>query len=70
MTKTDWNPLLRDQFEQPYWDDLQAFVAAERAAHVVYPPPADVYAALHLTSCADTLPLPWFGDKPWTSLEP
>jgi uracil-DNA glycosylase len=54
MPKTDWNPLLRDQFEQPYWDDLQAFVAAERAAHVVYPPPADVYAALHLTSCADT----------------
>jgi uracil-DNA glycosylase len=54
MPKTDWNPLLRDQFEQPYWNDLQAFVAAERAAHVVYPPPADVYAALHLTSCADT----------------
>ncbi len=54
MPKTDWNPLLRDQFEQPYWTDLQTFVAAERAAHVVYPPPADVYAALHLTSCADT----------------
>ena len=54
MPKTDWNPLLRDQFEQPYWNDLQTFVAAERAAHVVYPPPADVYAALHLTSCADT----------------
>ena len=54
MPKTDWNPLLRDQFEQPYWADLQAFVAAERSAHVVYPPPADVYAALHLTACADT----------------
>ena len=23
-----------------------------------------------VTSCADTLPLPWFGGKPWTSLEP
>ncbi len=54
MPKTDWNPLLRDQFEQPYWSDLQAFVEAERAAHVVYPPPPEVYAALHLTSCADT----------------
>jgi uracil-DNA glycosylase len=54
MPKTDWNPPLRDQFEQPYWKDLQAFVEAERAAHVVYPPPADVYAALRLTSCADT----------------
>jgi uracil-DNA glycosylase len=54
MPKTDWNPLLRDQFELPYWTDLQTFVEAERAAHVVYPPPADVYAALHLTACADT----------------
>ena len=54
MPKTDWNPHLRDQFELPYWTDLQTFVEAERAAHVVYPPRADVYAALHLTSCADT----------------
>ena len=38
MARTDWNPLLRGEFEQPYWHDLQAFVAAERAAHVVYPP--------------------------------
>jgi uracil-DNA glycosylase len=54
MPKTDWNPLLRDQFEQPYWTQLQAFVTAERAAHTVYPPAEDVYAALHLTPYADT----------------
>ena len=54
MAKTDWNPLLRDQFEQPYWHDLQAFVAGERAAHTVYPPPDDVFAALHLTAYGDT----------------
>lgn len=50
---TDWNPLLRDQFEMPYWRDLQAFVAEERRHHPVYPPPDDVFAALHLTPYAD-----------------
>ncbi|TFH17902.1 MAG: uracil-DNA glycosylase [Acidimicrobiales bacterium] len=54
MPTTDWNPLLRDQFDQPYWSDLQSFVAHERAAHTVYPPPDDVFAALHLTPYADT----------------
>ncbi len=29
---TDWNPLLRDQFELPYWHDLQQFVAQTNAA--------------------------------------
>lgn len=53
MTKTDWNPLLNDQFDQPYWQDLQAFVQAERAAHQVYPAHEDVFAALHLTPYAD-----------------
>lgn len=50
---TDWNPLLRDEFDQPYWSELQHFVAAERAAHEVYPPPDQVFSALHLTSYAD-----------------
>jgi uracil-DNA glycosylase len=54
MPKTDWNPLLRDQFEQPYWTRLQDFVAAERATHTVYPAPEEVFAALHLTPYADT----------------
>jgi len=54
MPTTDWNPLLRDHFDQPYWRDLQSFVADERATHTVYPPPDDVFAALHLTPYADT----------------
>ncbi len=54
MSKTDWNPLLRDQFDQPYWTELQSFVADERRHHAVYPPPDDVFAALHLTPYADT----------------
>lgn len=46
---TDWNPLLRAEFDKPYWADLLAFVAAERMRGDVYPPPEDVFAALHLT---------------------
>lgn len=51
--KTDWNPLLRDQFAEPYWSELQAFVRSERAQHTVYPPHDEVFAALHLTPHAD-----------------
>jgi uracil-DNA glycosylase len=51
---TDWNPLLRSEFDKPYWSDLQHFVADERATRTIYPPHDDVFAALHLTSYADT----------------
>lgn len=53
MATTDWNPLLRDQFDQPYWSELQQFVAAERRAHTVYPPEPEVFAALHATPYSD-----------------
>ncbi len=52
MTRTDWNPLLRSQFDEDYWRELQAFVADERANHAVYPPADEVFAALHLTPYA------------------
>lgn len=50
---TDWNPILRDEFAKPYWADLQRFVADERARATVYPPPEDVFAALHQTPYAE-----------------
>jgi len=53
VTTTDWNPLLRGEFAKPYWQQLQQFVAAERAAAEVYPPAPDTFAALHLTPYAD-----------------
>lgn len=52
MTTTDWNPILRGEFEKPYWRELQEFVRAERADHAVYPPNDEVFAALHLTPFA------------------
>jgi uracil-DNA glycosylase len=52
--KTDWNPILRAELDKPYWRELQRFVAAERAAHPVFPSRDDVFAALHLTPYAET----------------
>jgi uracil-DNA glycosylase len=52
--KTDWNPVLRGEFAQPYWRELQEFVATERQKGTVYPPTEEVFAALHLTSYAAT----------------
>jgi uracil-DNA glycosylase len=51
--RTDWNPVLRDELDKPYWAELQRFVADERARHTVYPPDAEVFAALHLTPLAE-----------------
>lgn len=51
--KTDWNPVLRREFDKPYWQELQRFVAAERERATVYPPPEEVFAALHLTPYAE-----------------
>ena len=54
MTATDWNPILRGEFEKDYWKSLQQFVAHERATTTVYPPADAVFAALHLTPYRDT----------------
>lgn len=51
---TDWNPVLRGEFAKPYWPRLQEFVADQRARYTVFPPESQVFAALHLTSYADT----------------
>jgi uracil-DNA glycosylase len=51
--KTDWNPLLSDELAKPYWNELMAFVRAERDRGPVYPPEEEVFAALHLTPYAD-----------------
>ncbi len=47
--KTDWNPVLRAEFDKPYWRQLQEFVHTERSRNTVYPAHDEVFAALHLT---------------------
>ena len=53
MATTDWNPLLRSEFDEPYWHELQRFVADERRNGPVFPPADDVFTALHLPPYAD-----------------
>ena len=52
--KTDWNPLLADEFAKPYWAELMDFVKAERQQTQIFPPHDEVFSALHLTPYAST----------------
>ncbi|WP_036218351.1 uracil-DNA glycosylase [Calidithermus chliarophilus] len=44
-----WKPVLREEFDKPYMDKLEAFLEAERAQHQVFPPQEDVFNALRYT---------------------
>src|SRR5262249_8127663 len=44
-----WQAAVGDEFRQPYFHKLEAFVDAEREAHTVFPPEEDVFNALKLT---------------------
>lgn len=46
---SSWAAVLTDEFRQPYFTALQAFVASERAAFDVFPPEPDVFNAFRYT---------------------
>ena len=48
--QTDWDPILRQEFNKPYWEELQNYVFDQRSAHKVFPHDSDVFRAFHLTS--------------------
>ncbi len=65
--KTDWNPLLKQEFGKPYWKELQRYVYEERKQFEVFPEHEDVFTAFHLTSFSDVKVLilgqdPYHGD--------
>jgi uracil-DNA glycosylase/endonuclease III len=45
----DWQEVLADEFQKPYFRQLEEFVAEERKVHTVYPPEPDVFNALKAT---------------------
>jgi uracil-DNA glycosylase len=45
----DWQAVLADESDKPYWKALQEFVARERQEHTVYPPEEDVFNAFRGT---------------------
>lgn len=64
---SEWRKALADQFAQPYFQQLCRFVQQERASSQVFPPSADVFNALRLTSPANVRVLilgqdPYHGD--------
>lgn len=46
---THWRQLLKDETRQPYFLDLQKFLAREYETETVYPPEKEVFTALKLT---------------------
>ena len=48
-----WKKILSAEVDKPYYQGLSAFLEQERAAHKVFPPEADVFNALKLTSYDD-----------------
>ncbi|MBR2674789.1 MAG: uracil-DNA glycosylase [Mogibacterium sp.] len=45
----DWDELLKNEWEKPYYRDLRSFLLAEYRAETVYPPAEDIFNALKLT---------------------
>ena len=62
--QTDWNPILRQEFNKPYWVDLQNYIFDQRESHMVFPAHPDVFRAFHLTSFA-TLKVVILGQDPY-----
>lgn len=50
----DWQDVLADQFDKPYYQALRTFLKSEYTHHRVYPPMGAIYNALHATPYADT----------------
>jgi len=54
ILKNDWQSLLEQEFEKPYYLRLREFLVEEYNTKVVYPDKHDIFNALHLTAYADT----------------
>ena len=47
--EASWKAQLEEEFEQPYWERLTAFVKAEYAAGPCFPPGKTIFRAFDLT---------------------
>ncbi len=50
----DWDIMLQDEFDRPYFKRLENFLTEERARYEIYPPQEDVFNALRYSSFQDT----------------
>ena len=49
----DWDKLLADEWNKPYYTELREFLREEYASGTVYPPAPDIFNALRTTSYED-----------------
>ena len=50
----DWDEILKDEWEKPYYKSLRNFLKNEYKNYTVYPDMYDIFNALKYTSFADT----------------
>ncbi len=49
-----WKPLLKTEFEKPYFKDLVHFVKEEYKTKTIYPPPKEIFRAFEYSKFPDT----------------
>ena len=49
----DWDNILADEWEKPYYKKLRVFLKTEYGSHTVYPDMHDIFNALHYTPYKD-----------------
>ncbi len=50
----DWDEILKDEFEKPYYKKLRAFLKEEYSKNVIYPDMNDIFNALKMSSFEKT----------------
>ncbi len=50
----DWDTILKDEWQKPYYKSLRAFLKSEYSGHTVYPDMNDIFNALKYTSFEET----------------
>lgn len=50
----DWDNILKDEWEKPYYKNLRAFLKSEYSARTVYPDMNNIFNALRMCSFEDT----------------
>ncbi len=53
ILKNDWHELLKDEFEQEYYQQLRKHLIQEYRTRTIYPDMYDIFNALHFTSYQD-----------------
>ncbi|PIC90786.1 uracil-DNA glycosylase [Sporosarcina sp. P21c] len=51
--RNDWDHILKDEFDKPYYQELRTFLREEYTNHIIYPQMSDMWTAFKLTPFQD-----------------